>query len=105
VCNVEHNSEFSIDLCAEATNGQEAIDLALKCRPELIILDFSMPIMNGVDVARELKKSMPEIPIILFTQYSDLGNTLSRNELQVDRIVSKNNATELIGQVRSLLPA
>ena len=105
MCNVEQNSEFSIDLCAEATNGQEAIDWALECRPELIILDFSMPIMNGVDAARELKKLMPEIPIILFTQYSDLGNSLSRNELQVDRIVSKNNATELIGQVRSLLPA
>ena len=97
-------AEEDYDLCAEATNGQEAIELALKHRPDLIILDFSMPVMNGLDAAKELKKLMPEIPIILFTQYSDLGNTLSRKELQVDRIVAKDKAAELMGHVRSLLP-
>jgi CheY-like chemotaxis protein len=96
-------AEDGYDLCAEATNGQEAIDLALKCRPELIILDLSMPVMNGLDAARELKKLMPGVPIILFTQYSDLGSALSR-ELNVDRIVSKGNATELMGHVKQLLP-
>jgi YesN/AraC family two-component response regulator len=40
-------AEEDYELCAEATNGQEAIELALKHRPELIILDFSMPVMNG----------------------------------------------------------
>ena len=52
-------AEENYDLCAEATNGQEAIELALKHRPELIILDFSMPVMNGIDAAKELKKLMP----------------------------------------------
>jgi CheY-like chemotaxis protein len=96
--------EDDYDLCAEATNGQEAIDLALRCRPELIILDLSMPVLNGLDAARELKKMMPRVPIILFTQYSDLGDALSRDQLNVDRIVSKGNATELMGHVKSLLP-
>jgi DNA-binding NarL/FixJ family response regulator len=98
-------AEADYDLCAEATNGREAIAQALRCRPELIILDLSMPVMNGLDAARELKKLMPGVPIILFTQYSDLGNALSRDQLNVDRIVSKSNATELIEHVRSLLPA
>jgi DNA-binding NarL/FixJ family response regulator len=98
-------AEEDYDICAEATNGQEAIELALKHRPELIILDLSMPVLNGMDAARELKKLMPSVPIILFTQYSDLGNTLSHDQLHVDRIVSKTNATELMGHVRSLLPA
>jgi YesN/AraC family two-component response regulator len=41
--------EEDYDICAEATNGQEAIDLALKRRPDLIILDFVMPVLNGLE--------------------------------------------------------
>jgi DNA-binding NarL/FixJ family response regulator len=62
--------EDDYDMCAEAANGQEAIELALKHRPDLIILDFAMPILNGLHAARKLKKIMPEVPIILFTQHA-----------------------------------
>jgi DNA-binding NarL/FixJ family response regulator len=96
--------EEDYHVCAEATNGQEAIDLALKHRPELIILDLSMPALNGIDTARELKRIMPRVPIILFTQYADVSYALSRDQLNVDRIVSKGNATELMANVKSLLP-
>jgi CheY-like chemotaxis protein len=89
------------DVCAQAANGREAIDLALKHRPHLIILDLSMPVMNGLAAARELKKLMPDVPIILFTQYADLLG----GDLPVDRVVSKIEATELLGHVRSLIPA
>jgi CheY-like chemotaxis protein len=61
-----------------------------------------MPVMNGVDAARELKKLMPGVPIILFTQHSE---TLPRDQLEIYRIVSKSDATELMQHVRSLLPA
>src|SRR6202041_999201 len=63
--------EEGYDICAEATNGEEAIALALKHKPDLIILDLSMPVMNGLDSARELKRIMPAVPIILFTQHAD----------------------------------
>ncbi len=92
------------DVCAEATNGQEAIDLALKVRPELIVLDLSMPVLSGLDAARELKKLMPCVPIILFTQHADFGSALVGVDHLVDRIVSKSNPGELMGHVRSLLP-
>jgi CheY-like chemotaxis protein len=92
------------DLCAEATNGQEAIELALKHRPDLIILDMSMPVLNGLDAAKRLKNLMPDVPIILFTQHADQTNTLSAADLPVDRIVSKGDAANLMGHVRSLLP-
>jgi CheY-like chemotaxis protein len=96
--------EEDYDICAEATNGKEAVDLALKHRPELIILDLSMPILNGVEASRELKRIMPEVPIILFTQYAAVGNTLVSAGLRADRIVSKNNARELMTHVKSLIP-
>jgi CheY-like chemotaxis protein len=97
-------AEEGYHVCAEATNGQEAVELALIHRPELVILDLSMPILNGLDAARKLKKLLPGVPVILFTQYSVLGSALSQEQLIVDRIVSKENVAELMAHVRSLLP-
>ena len=55
--------EEDYEICAEAANGQEAIALALMHRPDLIILDLSMPVMDGVTAARELRTSLPGVPI------------------------------------------
>jgi DNA-binding NarL/FixJ family response regulator len=96
--------EDDYDLCAEARDGAEAIALAIQHKPDLIILDLSMPVMNGLDAARELKRIMPNIPIILFTQHSDLSTALGITNLNIDRIVSKNDASSLMGHVRSLAP-
>ena len=94
------------DVCAEAENGKQAIDLALRHKPDLIILDLSMSVMNGLEAAHELKKLMPpEIPIILFTQHADLSNRIGVMKMDVDRIVSKNDASSLMDHVRSLAPA
>jgi DNA-binding NarL/FixJ family response regulator len=97
--------EAEYDICAEAENGEQAIKLALRCRPDLIILDLSMPVMNGLEAAHELKKLMPEVPIILFTQHAALGNRISIMNADVDRIVAKSEAASLMGHVRSLAPA
>ena len=97
--------EEGYDICAEATNGPEAIDLALKHRPDLIILDFVMPVLNGLEAARELKKIISDVPIILLTQHANLDTALLHSDTIVDRIVSKSDAFELMGHVRSLVPA
>jgi YesN/AraC family two-component response regulator len=57
-------SEADFELCGEATNGKEAIDKALELHPDLIVLDLSMPVMNGLDAARELKQLMPTVPLL-----------------------------------------
>jgi CheY-like chemotaxis protein len=95
--------EEDYDMCAEAENGQEAIELALKHRPDLIILDFAMPVLNGLDAARKLKKIMPEVPIILFTHHAT-AITLMKTDETVNRVVSKCDPAELMGHVRSLAP-
>ena len=97
--------EEDYGICAEATNGQEAIDLAMQHRPDLIILDMSMPVLNGMQAAKELKKIMPEVPIILFTQHDNMGRAILRTDHTVDRVVSKTDAYTLMGHVRSLVPA
>jgi CheY-like chemotaxis protein len=98
-------TEADYDICAEAENGKHAIELALRHRPDLIILDLSMPVMNGLEAAHELKRLMPEIPIILFTQHADLSNRIGIMNKDVDRIVDKNEPATLMGHVRSLAPA
>ena len=98
-------TELDYELCAEATNGEEAIQRAKQCRPDLIILDLVMPIMNGIDAARELKRLMPQVPIILFTLYGDkVGNFLGLDS-PIDLVLAKSNGANLMNHVRSLIPA
>lgn len=91
------------EVCAEASNGAEAIELAKKALPHLVILDLSMPVMNGIQAARELKKMFPHVPIILFTQHADIVAHL--DELPLDRIVSKSDSAALMRFVYALAPA
>jgi DNA-binding NarL/FixJ family response regulator len=98
-------TELDYELCAEATNGEEAIQRAKQCRPDLIILDLVMPIMNGIDAARELKRLMPQVPIILFTLYGDKAGNCLGLDSPIDLVLAKSNAANLMNHVRSLIPA
>jgi two-component system chemotaxis response regulator CheY len=59
------------ETCAEAENGKEGIELAKRVKPDVITLDVSMPVMNGLEAAPRLRKLFPKAPIILFTLYAD----------------------------------
>jgi DNA-binding NarL/FixJ family response regulator len=59
----------SWQVCDEARNGQEAVDRFQDIRPDVIVLDFQMPEMNGLDAARIITKLSPEIPILIVTLY------------------------------------
>jgi two-component system, NarL family, nitrate/nitrite response regulator NarL len=54
-------------VCAEAGNGKEAIEKTMQVLPDVIIMDVTMPVMNGLDAATELAKVHPSIPIVLFS--------------------------------------
>jgi DNA-binding NarL/FixJ family response regulator len=56
-------------VCDEARNGQEAVDRFQKIRPDVIVLDFQMPEMNGLDAARIISRLSPETPILMVTLY------------------------------------
>ena len=97
--------EHDYDLCAEAANGAEAIALAKQWRPDLIILDLSMPEMNGFDAAREIKRILPDVRIILFTLYADtVREQLMGVSSPIDLIVSKSDLANILKHVRSLIP-
>jgi len=54
-------------VCSEASDGQEAIERAQQTAPDVIVLDFQMPKMNGLDAAKEIRRQSPEIPILMVT--------------------------------------
>ena len=55
------------EVCGEAVDGADAVEKAQELAPDLILMDFSMPQMDGVQAAREIAKSGTDIPILLFT--------------------------------------
>jgi DNA-binding NarL/FixJ family response regulator len=58
-------------VCAEASNGQQAIELALREKPDIAILDVSLPVLNGVALARLFQKDCPKVRVLLFTMHDD----------------------------------
>lgn len=63
--------KHGFQVVSEASDGQETLRYAEQTQPDVAIVDISMPILNGVDAARELKRSAPKIKVILLTQHDE----------------------------------
>jgi DNA-binding NarL/FixJ family response regulator len=86
---IEEETDFGV--CGEAIDGLDAIDKAQNLKPDLIILDASMPRMNGIEAGPKLKKLLPETPIILFTFHEGMMRGFDAREVGVDAVVTKAN--------------
>src|SRR6266542_6971016 len=81
--------EPDFEVCGEAENGRKAVEEAQELHPDLILLDVSMPVMNGLDAARSLKRLMPEVPIVMFSAYSDSFTEKEARSAGASALVSK----------------
>lgn len=92
-------------VCSEAVDGLDALDKAKKLKPDLIILDLSMPRLNGLDTARALRSAHTEVPILLFTLYSDAVTPEQLKAAGIDEIFSKSDFAGLVQRVGALCPS
>ncbi len=96
--------EADFEVCGEAENGKVAIEKAQQLRPDLIVLDLSMPVMNGFEAARVLKRLMPTVPLIMYSAFGDEFAEHQARLIGVSEVVSKSeHVSVLILKARSLL--
>jgi DNA-binding NarL/FixJ family response regulator len=64
-------AEGDMEVVAEAENGQEAVALAKKIKPQIVIMDLAMPMMNGLTATRQIMKAAPDTKVLVLSSYSD----------------------------------
>ena len=96
--------EADFEVCGEANNGKEAIAKALELHPDLIVLDLSMPVMNGLEAAPLLIKSLPNVWLILFTAHNGPEVDRLSTAAGIHAVVPKSKAaTHLVAQAEALV--
>jgi DNA-binding NarL/FixJ family response regulator len=94
----------AFNVCGEAGNGEEAIVKAKELRPDLILLDISMPGENGFEVAVKLRREMPAAKIVIMSQHDPLHLMPRALEAGADACVDKNSlSTDLLPTIEGLL--
>jgi two-component system, NarL family, nitrate/nitrite response regulator NarL len=95
--------EENLKICGVAENGRDAIEKAQMLHPALIIMDLSMPVLNGLEATRKLKKLMPAVPVILYSIHSARSLQTAASAAGAAAVVSKSDAiTVLIDKARQL---
>jgi DNA-binding NarL/FixJ family response regulator len=96
--------QADFDVCGVAENGREAIEAAGRLHPDLIVTDLSMPVMNGLDAARVLKRVMPTVPLIMYSAFGDRLSEKQARLIGFSEIVSKSEqASVLLEKMRALV--
>jgi two-component system, NarL family, response regulator NreC len=91
------------EVVGEASDGREALKLARTLLPDIAVLDLSMPLLNGLDAAHEIRRIAPEIKTILLTMYTDKGYVLQALRAGARGYVLKTQAAEdLIRAIREI---
>ena len=98
---LERDAAFKV--CGEAGDGLEAIKKAEALTPDVILLDFLMPGMNGIEIANALRRLLPKTQIAIFSNYiHDFGTTLS-SAVGIDAVIAKGSLVDMAKALKKLI--
>ena len=99
---IENHPDWTV--CGDALNGQEAVGKAAELTPDVIVLDLAMPEMNGLQAAREISRTRPELPMLLLT-VQNVSKELTREAAHAgfSGAVSKSTGSEVVRGIETLL--
>jgi DNA-binding NarL/FixJ family response regulator len=101
---LEANTNFTV--CGEAEDGVGAIEQAKLLRPDVVILDLSLPKLNGTEVASVLKGGWPRVKVVAFSMYADELGRAVRVATRIDAVLSKSAGLKtLVEIIQRLFPA
>jgi DNA-binding NarL/FixJ family response regulator len=90
-------------VCDEARNGQEAVERFRQVQPDVVLLDFQMPEMNGLDAARIITKLSPQTPILMVTLYLSKQLSDEARKVGIRGTCTKANISSVVDAVGALL--
>lgn len=90
-------------ICGQAANGRRAVLQALDLRPDLILMDFSMPMLSGLQAAEEILKLMPSVPVVLYTVYDDQQMEAEAKKIGICKVISKSRSENLVAELEAIL--
>ena len=96
-------SQTTCQLRGEAVNGVDAIEKARTLNPDLILLDYSMPAMNGIETGAVLKAMLPKVPVILFTSQDTGAIESAAISVGIRAVVPKTDIGRLAGHIENLV--
>jgi len=91
------------NVCGEAANGRDAIERVQELNPDVIVLDFLMPGMDGLQAAREIGKVVPSTPILMFTMHMSRQLMQEARKVGIQGAVAKSDVTRVIEGLEALL--
>jgi CheY-like chemotaxis protein len=91
------------EICGDAVEGKEAVARATDLRPDLIILDYAMPRLDGLSAAKDIHKLLPTVPIVLHTLYASTELDLAARTYGIRKVVDKTKSGALISAVEELV--
>lgn len=98
------SKEPDVEVVGEAENGRQALDLVEKTKPNVVIMDISMPNLNGIEATRKIKESHPEAKIIALSMHQDKRFIASMLEAGASGFLLKDCATEeLIKSIHTVM--
>lgn len=90
-------------VCGEAASGPDALEKVKQSTPDLIVLDFLMPGMDGLQAARELGKVVPHVPILMFSMHLSRQLVEAAQTVGIRGAVAKSDARRVVEGVEALL--